>query len=99
METEPLRDFLPFLPEWLFILAFLVVWICITFLLEVPGCGRGYLGAGICILSLVLFLPLPHIFSLTHSLIPVVAAISWHYRRFGRWWKVPELHGRRSRVY
>ncbi|XP_015263216.1 PREDICTED: heparan-alpha-glucosaminide N-acetyltransferase [Gekko japonicus] len=40
------RDLLPYWPQWLFMMALEVVWLCLTFLLNVPGCPRGYLGAG-----------------------------------------------------
>ncbi|XP_054847125.1 heparan-alpha-glucosaminide N-acetyltransferase isoform X2 [Eublepharis macularius] len=41
-----LRDFLPCWPQWLFMIALEAVWLCLTFLLNVPGCPTGYLGAG-----------------------------------------------------
>ncbi|NXY85771.1 HGNAT acetyltransferase, partial [Alcedo cyanopectus] len=48
METlcPALQDLLPFWPQWIFILMLEVVWLCLTFLLPVPGCPRGYLGPG-----------------------------------------------------
>uniref|UniRef100_A0A8C9V291 Si:dkey-192p21.6 n=1 Tax=Scleropages formosus TaxID=113540 RepID=A0A8C9V291_SCLFO len=33
-------------PEWIVILLLEILWLCLTFLLPVPGCPRGYLGAG-----------------------------------------------------
>ncbi|XP_077158887.1 heparan-alpha-glucosaminide N-acetyltransferase isoform X3 [Paroedura picta] len=41
-----LRDLLPYWPQWLFMMALEAIWLCLTFLLDVPGCPRGYLGAG-----------------------------------------------------
>ncbi|NXX22396.1 HGNAT acetyltransferase, partial [Podargus strigoides] len=41
-----LRDILPYWPQWIFILILEVIWLCLTFLLPVPGCPRGYLGPG-----------------------------------------------------
>ncbi|XP_061848446.1 heparan-alpha-glucosaminide N-acetyltransferase isoform X1 [Colius striatus] len=48
METlcPALQDILPFWPQWIFILTLEVIWLCLTFLLPVPGCPRGYLGPG-----------------------------------------------------
>ncbi|CAL8366505.1 unnamed protein product [Gadus morhua 'NCC'] len=40
------QDLLPYWPEWLFILLLETLWLCLTFLLPVPGCPAGYLGAG-----------------------------------------------------
>jgi heparan-alpha-glucosaminide N-acetyltransferase len=39
-------DILPFWPQWLVAFSFLFVYFMITFFLDVPGCGRGYLGPG-----------------------------------------------------
>uniref|UniRef100_A0A803T3C0 Heparan-alpha-glucosaminide N-acetyltransferase catalytic domain-containing protein n=1 Tax=Anolis carolinensis TaxID=28377 RepID=A0A803T3C0_ANOCA len=41
-----LRDILPYWPQWLFMMALETVWLCLTFLLNVPGCPNGYLGPG-----------------------------------------------------
>ncbi|XP_064918533.1 heparan-alpha-glucosaminide N-acetyltransferase isoform X2 [Columba livia] len=41
-----LRDILPYWPQWVFVLMLEVLWLCLTFLLPVPGCPRGYLGPG-----------------------------------------------------
>ncbi|NXU51072.1 HGNAT acetyltransferase, partial [Turnix velox] len=41
-----LQDILPYWPQWIFILLLEVIWLCLTFLLPVPGCPRGYLGPG-----------------------------------------------------
>ncbi|XP_074946740.1 heparan-alpha-glucosaminide N-acetyltransferase isoform X2 [Phalacrocorax aristotelis] len=41
-----LQDILPYWPQWIFILVLEVIWLCLTFLLPVPGCPRGYLGPG-----------------------------------------------------
>ncbi|XP_038639149.1 heparan-alpha-glucosaminide N-acetyltransferase isoform X1 [Scyliorhinus canicula] len=42
----PVRDILIYWPEWIFIILLETLWLCLTFLLPVPGCPRGYLGAG-----------------------------------------------------
>ncbi|CAI5789709.1 Hypothetical predicted protein [Podarcis lilfordi] len=41
-----LQDILPYWPQWLFMMALEAVWLCLTFLLNVPGCPTGYLGPG-----------------------------------------------------
>ncbi|KFP78689.1 Heparan-alpha-glucosaminide N-acetyltransferase, partial [Acanthisitta chloris] len=41
-----LQDILPHWPQWIFILMLEATWLCLTFLLPVPGCPRGYLGPG-----------------------------------------------------
>ncbi|XP_061211223.1 heparan-alpha-glucosaminide N-acetyltransferase isoform X2 [Neopsephotus bourkii] len=41
-----LQDILPYWPQWIFILMLEAIWLCLTFLLPVPGCPRGYLGPG-----------------------------------------------------
>lgn len=41
-----LEDILIAIPQWIIMLTFALVHILITFLVEVPGCGRGYLGPG-----------------------------------------------------
>ncbi|XP_021249921.1 heparan-alpha-glucosaminide N-acetyltransferase [Numida meleagris] len=46
MSCPALQDVLPFWPQWIFILMLEVIWLCLTFLLPVPGCPRGYLGPG-----------------------------------------------------
>ncbi|NWH60623.1 HGNAT acetyltransferase, partial [Geococcyx californianus] len=46
MPCPALKDILPYWPQWIFILMFEVIWLCLTFLLPVPGCPRGYLGPG-----------------------------------------------------
>ncbi|XP_062376297.1 heparan-alpha-glucosaminide N-acetyltransferase [Sardina pilchardus] len=43
---NPIQDLVLYWPEWLFIVALETVWLCVTFLLPVPGCPTGYLGAG-----------------------------------------------------
>lgn len=40
------RDIVKHLWEWLIITAIAFVWLMITFFLDVPGCGRGYIGPG-----------------------------------------------------
>ncbi|XP_028915224.1 LOW QUALITY PROTEIN: heparan-alpha-glucosaminide N-acetyltransferase-like [Ornithorhynchus anatinus] len=42
----PLRDILLYWPEWLIVAGLEILWLCLTFLLPVPGCPRGYLGPG-----------------------------------------------------
>jgi hypothetical protein len=39
-------SFFPFALHWAFALTLLALWTIITFLLPVPGCPRGYIGAG-----------------------------------------------------
>ncbi|XP_069781944.1 heparan-alpha-glucosaminide N-acetyltransferase isoform X2 [Narcine bancroftii] len=43
---SPARDVLIHWPQWIFILVLEGIWLCLTFLLPVPGCPRGYLGPG-----------------------------------------------------
>uniref|UniRef100_W5KB49 Si:dkey-192p21.6 n=1 Tax=Astyanax mexicanus TaxID=7994 RepID=W5KB49_ASTMX len=43
---SPVQDVVFYWPEWLFIALLEVVWLCVTFLLPVPDCPTGYLGAG-----------------------------------------------------
>ncbi|XP_055498302.1 LOW QUALITY PROTEIN: heparan-alpha-glucosaminide N-acetyltransferase-like [Leucoraja erinacea] len=43
---SPARDVLLYWPQWIVILLLECVWLCLTFLLPVPGCPRGYLGPG-----------------------------------------------------
>lgn len=40
MSCPALQDILPFWPQWIFILMLEVIWLCLTFLLPVPGCPR-----------------------------------------------------------
>ncbi|XP_042328087.1 heparan-alpha-glucosaminide N-acetyltransferase isoform X2 [Sceloporus undulatus] len=40
------QDILTYWPQWLFMIALEAVWLCLTFLLNVPGCPNGYLGPG-----------------------------------------------------
>ncbi|XP_071986015.1 heparan-alpha-glucosaminide N-acetyltransferase-like isoform X2 [Engystomops pustulosus] len=40
------RDIVVYWPEWIIIAALETVWLCLTFLLPVPGCPTGYLGPG-----------------------------------------------------
>ncbi|XP_068797262.1 heparan-alpha-glucosaminide N-acetyltransferase isoform X2 [Struthio camelus] len=46
MPCPALQDILSYWPQWIFILTLEVIWLCLTFLLPVPGCPRGYLGPG-----------------------------------------------------
>jgi heparan-alpha-glucosaminide N-acetyltransferase len=41
-----LADVLPYSAQWLLMLLLPIVHVAITFALDVPGCGRGYVGAG-----------------------------------------------------
>ncbi|XP_041068164.1 heparan-alpha-glucosaminide N-acetyltransferase isoform X3 [Carcharodon carcharias] len=43
---SPVRDVLIYWPQWILILLLECIWLCLTFLLPVPGCPRGYLGPG-----------------------------------------------------
>ncbi|GCB60256.1 hypothetical protein scyTo_0011100, partial [Scyliorhinus torazame] len=43
---SPVRDVLIYWPQWILILMLECVWLCLIFLLPVPGCPRGYLGPG-----------------------------------------------------
>ncbi|XP_077206986.1 heparan-alpha-glucosaminide N-acetyltransferase-like isoform X2 [Paroedura picta] len=40
------RDVLLYWPEWIIAAALETLWLCLTFMLPVPGCPRGYLGPG-----------------------------------------------------
>ncbi|XP_019389715.1 PREDICTED: heparan-alpha-glucosaminide N-acetyltransferase isoform X2 [Crocodylus porosus] len=46
MPYAAFQDILCYWPQWLFILALEAIWLCLTFLLEVPGCPQGYIGPG-----------------------------------------------------
>ncbi|XP_049575666.1 heparan-alpha-glucosaminide N-acetyltransferase isoform X1 [Syngnathus scovelli] len=39
-------DVLLYWPAWIFVLILEMIWLCLTFLLPVPGCPTGYLGPG-----------------------------------------------------
>ncbi|MEE6488716.1 hypothetical protein FKM82_015334, partial [Ascaphus truei] len=41
-----IRDIVMYWPEWTIIIALETIWLCLTFLLPVPGCPKGYLGPG-----------------------------------------------------
>ncbi|KAJ8412810.1 hypothetical protein AAFF_G00117610 [Aldrovandia affinis] len=43
---RPLQEVVLFWPQWVFIILLETLWICLTFLMPVPGCPIGYLGAG-----------------------------------------------------
>ncbi|XP_046885478.1 heparan-alpha-glucosaminide N-acetyltransferase [Hypomesus transpacificus] len=43
---SPVQDVVLYWPQWVFILLLETVWLCFTFLLPVPNCPVGYLGAG-----------------------------------------------------
>eukprot|EP00462_Mataza_sp_D1_P020440 CAMPEP_0175126666 /NCGR_PEP_ID=MMETSP0087-20121206/3980_1 /TAXON_ID=136419 /ORGANISM="Unknown Unknown, Strain D1" /LENGTH=700 /DNA_ID=CAMNT_0016408603 /DNA_START=118 /DNA_END=2220 /DNA_ORIENTATION=+ len=42
----PCRDVAPFVGQWACVAVLCAVWLAVTFGLDVPGCGRGYLGPG-----------------------------------------------------
>ncbi|XP_019864996.1 heparan-alpha-glucosaminide N-acetyltransferase-like [Aethina tumida] len=49
MEIEnasPIFDIVSAWPQWLFITCIIIIHTCVTYLVEVPGCGRGYVGPG-----------------------------------------------------
>ncbi|KAM9847492.1 heparan-alpha-glucosaminide N-acetyltransferase [Aulostomus maculatus] len=43
---NPIQDVVLYWPQWLIIILLETLWLCITFLLPVPNCPTGYLGAG-----------------------------------------------------
>ncbi|KAH3693370.1 heparan-alpha-glucosaminide N-acetyltransferase [Pelomyxa schiedti] len=43
---KAVSDIVPYFLQWLIILACVALWLLLTFLLNVPGCGKGYLGPG-----------------------------------------------------
>ncbi|KAM6956265.1 heparan-alpha-glucosaminide N-acetyltransferase [Aplochiton taeniatus] len=43
---SPVQDMVLYWPEWIFILLLETIWLCVTFLMPVPDCPTGYLGAG-----------------------------------------------------
>ncbi|XP_048060881.1 heparan-alpha-glucosaminide N-acetyltransferase isoform X1 [Megalobrama amblycephala] len=43
---NPIQDMVLYWPEWLIIVLLETLWLCLTFLLPVPNCPTGYLGAG-----------------------------------------------------
>ncbi|XP_029031579.1 heparan-alpha-glucosaminide N-acetyltransferase isoform X2 [Betta splendens] len=43
---NPIQDVLLYWPQWLIIFLLETLWLCITFLMPVPGCPTGYLGPG-----------------------------------------------------
>ncbi|KAM7385915.1 hypothetical protein PAMP_001957 [Pampus punctatissimus] len=43
---NPVQDVVLYWPQWLIIILLETLWLCITFLLPVPNCPTGYLGAG-----------------------------------------------------
>ncbi|XP_053548861.1 heparan-alpha-glucosaminide N-acetyltransferase-like [Bombina bombina] len=44
--SSAVRDLVTYWPEWIIIISLETMWLCLTFLLPVPGCPTGYLGAG-----------------------------------------------------
>ncbi|XP_077352550.1 heparan-alpha-glucosaminide N-acetyltransferase [Festucalex cinctus] len=42
----PIQDVVLYWPQWLTVILFESLWLCLTFLLPVPNCPTGYLGAG-----------------------------------------------------
>uniref|UniRef100_A0A8C6SHC6 Si:dkey-192p21.6 n=1 Tax=Neogobius melanostomus TaxID=47308 RepID=A0A8C6SHC6_9GOBI len=45
-KLTPVSDLTLYWPQWLIIVLLETVWLCLTFLLPVPNCPTGYLGAG-----------------------------------------------------
>ncbi|XP_028279349.1 heparan-alpha-glucosaminide N-acetyltransferase [Parambassis ranga] len=43
---NPVQDVFLYWPQWLIIILLETLWLCLTFLLHVPDCPTGYLGAG-----------------------------------------------------
>uniref|UniRef100_A0AAQ6IQ68 Si:dkey-192p21.6 n=1 Tax=Anabas testudineus TaxID=64144 RepID=A0AAQ6IQ68_ANATE len=43
---NPIQDVVLYWPQWLIIILLETLWLCITFLMPVPNCPTGYLGAG-----------------------------------------------------
>uniref|UniRef100_A0A3Q1G1Y1 Si:dkey-192p21.6 n=1 Tax=Acanthochromis polyacanthus TaxID=80966 RepID=A0A3Q1G1Y1_9TELE len=43
---NPVQDVFIYWPQWLIIILLETLWLCITFLMPVPNCPTGYLGAG-----------------------------------------------------
>uniref|UniRef100_A0A3Q3J448 Heparan-alpha-glucosaminide N-acetyltransferase catalytic domain-containing protein n=1 Tax=Monopterus albus TaxID=43700 RepID=A0A3Q3J448_MONAL len=43
---NPIQDLVLYWPQWLIITLLEILWLCITFLMPVPNCPTGYLGAG-----------------------------------------------------
>ncbi|XP_030012124.1 heparan-alpha-glucosaminide N-acetyltransferase [Sphaeramia orbicularis] len=43
---NPVQDVVLYWPQWLIIILLETLWLCLTFLMPVPGCPTGYLGAG-----------------------------------------------------
>ncbi|XP_023009313.1 heparan-alpha-glucosaminide N-acetyltransferase isoform X1 [Maylandia zebra] len=43
---NPVQDILLYWPQWLIIILLETLWLCLTFLMPVPNCPTGYLGAG-----------------------------------------------------
>ncbi|XP_035519623.1 heparan-alpha-glucosaminide N-acetyltransferase [Morone saxatilis] len=43
---NPVQDVVLYWPQWLIIILLETLWLCITFLMPVPNCPTGYLGAG-----------------------------------------------------
>uniref|UniRef100_A0A3B4V5E2 Si:dkey-192p21.6 n=1 Tax=Seriola dumerili TaxID=41447 RepID=A0A3B4V5E2_SERDU len=43
---NPVQDVVLYWPQWLMIILLETLWLCLTFLMPVPNCPTGYLGAG-----------------------------------------------------
>ncbi|XP_034041423.1 heparan-alpha-glucosaminide N-acetyltransferase [Thalassophryne amazonica] len=43
---NPIQDVIVYWPQWLVVLLLEMLWLCITFLMPIPNCPTGYLGAG-----------------------------------------------------
>ncbi|XP_033835545.2 heparan-alpha-glucosaminide N-acetyltransferase [Periophthalmus magnuspinnatus] len=46
LRTKPFQDLTLYWPQWLIMVLLETLWLCLTFLLPVPNCPTGYLGAG-----------------------------------------------------
>ncbi|CAL1578381.1 unnamed protein product [Knipowitschia caucasica] len=46
LRTKPLQDLTLYWPQWLLLVLLDSLWLCLTFLLPLPNCPTGYLGAG-----------------------------------------------------
>ncbi|XP_072293662.1 heparan-alpha-glucosaminide N-acetyltransferase [Eucyclogobius newberryi] len=46
LRPKPLQDLTLYWPQWVAVVLLVTLWLCLTFLLPVPNCPTGYLGAG-----------------------------------------------------
>eukprot|EP00357_Protocruzia_adherens_P026441 CAMPEP_0115013430 /NCGR_PEP_ID=MMETSP0216-20121206/25402_1 /TAXON_ID=223996 /ORGANISM="Protocruzia adherens, Strain Boccale" /LENGTH=667 /DNA_ID=CAMNT_0002382825 /DNA_START=14 /DNA_END=2014 /DNA_ORIENTATION=+ len=45
-QNRMFADILPFIYQWIVVLAILFLWVILTFAMDVPGCPKGYIGPG-----------------------------------------------------